>query len=338
MKKVLSFLLACLFFLTLFGCKKGEEGVELKQDNKKYKIAYITDTLGEENKSNKEVIKGIEKSFENMDYSLEVEVPDSAEKYTTIANILLTSTTYDLVLSNSYSVSSSLISLHKDYPNSNLGFIGYEDGTKSGMSVTFKSEEGAFLAGALAAKYTKSNKIGYIGAYENKNTEYLYAFMSGVKAISDSKKVYTTYTNSYMNTTEGAKQANYLHKKGVDVIFTVCGAGAIGVNNVAKEKGFKVIDSDLYTESDLDVKLGEVYLNYENATITICESIIYESFKKTVNDLGITEEAVDLSLNNNFIEDDSDIKKTIDKLKEEISKGKIKVPVNNKSYKAFNYK
>ncbi|WP_290772627.1 BMP family protein [Anaerofustis sp.] len=337
MKKIFSILIALFFVLTMFGCKSKDVDTNTANTNKKYKIAYISDTYGQEDVKNKQVIEGVNESFNNYDFTFDINTPKKPEEYDAVINTMLTSTKYDLVLSNSSAVSSSLVSFHSQYDSSNIGLIGYADETNNGMSITFKAEEGAFLAGVLAAKQTKSNVVGYIGAYNDRNLDYEYGFRSGVKAVNKNIKVERAFTGSYMNSIEGAKKAEELHGKKVDVIFTVCGAGAIGVNNVAKEKNFKVIDSDLYNKSDNEVKLAEVYKDYKNATMSICDAVIYESFDKKVNNMGIADSVVDLKLSSNFFTESDEINTILEKVKKDIITKNVIIPKDNKSYEAFKY-
>ena len=336
MKKIFSILIAFFFLLTVVGCTSKADSTA--PNNKKFKIAYISDTYGEEDVKNKEIIDGVNESFKNYDFSFDIKVPTSSENYGTVANGLLSSTKYDLVLANSPAVCSSLLAVHSDYPTSNLGFIGYGDETNNSMSITFKNEEGAFLSGYLAAKSTKTNVLGYIGAYENKNQDYEYGFMSGVKAANANVKVEKAFTNSYIDAQAGSKIAEELVSKKADVFFTVCGAGAIGVDNVIREKGLKVIDSDLYNKSDNEIKLGEIYKNYKNAAMSICDSVIFVSFNKNVNNLGVGDSVVNLKLNPNFYKDGDSVTLELEECKKDIATGALKVPKDNKSFETFKYK
>jgi len=338
MKKIFSMLLALFFLLTTFGCGNKSSNDANSANNKKFKVAYISDTYGQEDVKNKQVIDGINEAFQNYEFSFDIEIPKASDKYESVSNGLLSSASYDLVISNSHAVSSSLVSISKNYPSTNLGFIGYEDTTNSGMSIKFKSEEGAFLAGVLAAKSTKTNSVGYIGAYNNRNKEYEYGFKAGVKAVDEKISVKTAFTNSYIDSSAGAKAAKSLAEEdNADVFFTVCGAGAIGVGSVIKEKGLKIIDSDLYNTSDNDIKLGEIYKDYKSATTTICESVIFDSFKPNVNYLGVGDSVVDLKLNPNIFAKGDTVTSEIEKFKKNISTSAIVVPKDSKSLDAFKY-
>ncbi len=338
MKKIFSILLALFFALTLFGCGGNEKQSAVNSKNgKEYKIAYMTDTYGEEDSVNKQVIEGINESFENYEYSFDIMTPKTNSEYESIATSLLSASQYDLVISNSSAVCSALLSAQSQYSGSNLAFIGYKDETNNSMSITFKNEEGAFLAGIMAALNTKSNVVGYIGAYDDRDLYYEYGFLSGVKAVDSKIEVKKAYLNSYMSAEEGAKKAEELYNDKVDVIFTVCGAGAIGVDNVAKEKGFKVIDSDLYNKSDNDIKLAQINKDYKNATISICDAVIFESFSKTTNDLGVSDSVLDLKLNQNLFDQNSSEYTTLEKVKKDMVTKNLVIPTDEKSLEAFKY-
>ena len=338
MKKFISIIMALFFALTLFGCggSKKESAVNSK-NGKEYKIAYMTDTYGAEESFNKQVIEGINESFGNYEYSLDIYTPKTNTEYESMATSLLSAAQYDLVVSNSSAVCSALLAAQSEYSGSNLGFIGYNDETNNAMSVTFKNEEAAFLAGVLAALETKSNVGGYIGAYDDRDLDYEYGFLSGVKAVNSKIKVKKEYINSYMSAEEAEKKAEKLYNDKVDVVFTVCGAGAIGVNNVAKEKGFKVIDSDLYNKSDNEIKLAQINKDYKSAVISICDAVIFESYSKSCSDLGVLDSVIDLKLNQTFFDQSSNEYTTIEKVKKDMATKNLVIPTDEKSFKAFKY-
>ncbi|WP_294467500.1 hypothetical protein [uncultured Anaerofustis sp.] len=56
MKKIFSILIAFFFVLTVVGCGNKKDSTD--PNSKKFKIAYISDTYGEEDVKNKEIING----------------------------------------------------------------------------------------------------------------------------------------------------------------------------------------------------------------------------------------------------------------------------------------
>ena len=332
-KRILAVLLAVTLLLPLFGCGAEDEG-----QKKDYNIAFITDTRGKDDPINAQIIEAVEESFDDYHYDFDINTPKSLDEYENIVNGVLASKTYDLVLSNSNAAATALIAQRPEYPADKFGLIGYTDKTNSSMSVTFRVQDGAFLAGVLSGLYTKTDRIGYVGAFKNRNLDYYYGFLAGVKAVNRKAKVIETFTGSYIDTTTAGKKSEVLVKKKTDVIFCVCGAGANGVNSVAKARKIKIIDSDLFTSRDADVRLATVVKDYKNVTTTICEALLFESFREKPYSMGLGESAVDLQLNKSIITEDSKLAKLIEKHRKKIITKDIKIPKNKKTYKAFKYK
>lgn len=333
MKKIISIILASVLLLSLFGC-----GGKDNREKKSYSIAFVTDTRGEKDPINAQIIEGVKESFDDYKYDFDVKTPKSISEYENIVSGVLSSKTYDLVLANSNAAATAMIAQRNEYPADRFGFIGYTDKTNSSMSVTFRVQDGAFLAGVLSGLYTKTDRIGYVGAFKNRNTDYYYGFLAGVKAVNKKAQVLPVFTNSYIDTKTAGKNTEKLVAKKADVMFCVCGAGANGVNSVCSKRKIKLIDSDLFTSSDSDARLATVYKDYKNVTTAICESLIFESFRERPYSMGLSETAVDLELNSSNIPKDSKLAKLIEKHKKKIITKNIKIPKNKKTYKAFKYK
>jgi len=78
-----------------------------------------------------------------------------------------------------------------------------------------------YLSGIAAGLKTKSNKIGYVSAWGIENSECssgLNAFAMGVNSVNPKAKVYIRTTNSWYNEKKEKSAAEWLLKKGCDVI------------------------------------------------------------------------------------------------------------------------
>lgn len=334
MKKIISVLMVLSILLAGYGCKKQDDNESSK---KQYTVSYITDTYGKNKDENKQIIKGIESAFGNYKMNLNVVASSSPSVYDSNCSTIIAEGKSDLVIANNYSVSSSLVSALSsfDKTTSKIALIGYEDTTNSGMSILFKNEEPAFLAGVLAAKTTKTNVVGYIGGEDNKYKDYEYGFKSGVKATNPKIKVETIYTNSFSNSTAGQAAAMALKNKKADILFTVCGACSIGVNSYAKDNNMKIIDSTLYTKTSDDIKLASVIDNYKSATIFVSEALIYSSFKKQVYNLGFVDSAVDLKINKNLVSQETI--NNVNNYKDVLSRYNMNIPKDKNTFDKYNY-
>ncbi|MCR4656590.1 MAG: BMP family ABC transporter substrate-binding protein [Lachnospiraceae bacterium] len=139
-------------------------------------------------------------------------------------------------------------------------------------SMTFKEQEGGFLAGVAAALTTKSGKVAVVNgiAYPS-NVNYEYGFMSGVNyanAHFDTKaecveldsyagtdvtgaNVGGNYVGSFADEATGKVVGQSLIDQGCDVIFVAAGGSGNGVFTAAKEnEGVFIIGCDVDQFSD----------------------------------------------------------------------------------------
>lgn len=65
-------------------------------------------------------------------------------------------------------------------------------------SILFKEEQGSFLVGVVAAKQTKTNKIGFIGGVESPLIKkFENGFKAGVKSVNPDAEVISQYAESF---------------------------------------------------------------------------------------------------------------------------------------------
>ena len=133
-------------------------------------------------------------------------------------------------------------------------------------AMTYREEEGGFLAGVAAALSSKTKKVAVVNgiAYPT-NVNYQYGFMSGVNYSNkhfDTKvkivelpsysgidvtgnKVGGNYIGSFIDQANGKTVGQALIREGCDVIFVAAGSAGMGVFTAAKEaKNVYVIGCD----------------------------------------------------------------------------------------------
>ena len=146
--------------------------------------------------------------------------------------------------------------------------------TKNVYAMTFKEQEGGFLAGLAAALTTKSGKVAVVnGIAFPTNVNYQYGFMSGVNYANRNygtkvaivelpsyagtditgKNVGGNYIGSFTDRANGKIVGQALIREGCDVIFVASGAAGMGVFTAAKEsKGVYIVgcDADQYHDGE----------------------------------------------------------------------------------------
>lgn len=337
MKNRLCLILIFLLLLTSSACSKQEK-------KEKINVTYITDTLGIDSKESKETIAGIKKGFENYDLNLYIITPESTDNYEEICNEATSSISTNLIISDTYTINSQLILSTAKIINDkesnipNVAIIGNQDDTNSTMSLIFKEEEASFLSGVLAAKYSKTGVIGYIGGYSNQYVKYKSGFIAGAKTANPKIKIIVSTTGSYSSVEMGYNKAIEQIDQNADVIFAVCGGCTPGVGDACEQRNIKMISSDMYTYTNDQVNLATVDKNYENAAIYIAEAYSYSvdsKFTRAKYNCGLMEGVIDLDINEALV--DEDIMSAINVYREDLSSYAPSIPKSDDELKGFKY-
>jgi basic membrane protein A len=137
----------------------------------------------------------------------------------------------------------------KQNPKQKYAIIDYSYGAKTPpnvLGVMFKAEEGAFLAGYIAAKMSKTGTLGFIGGMSVPIIHsFQYGYLAGAKFANKKINILEQYAESFTDAAKGKAIANQMFAKKVDVIFHAAGGVGDGVIEAAKEK--KIFKKGLYT-------------------------------------------------------------------------------------------
>ncbi|WP_225755237.1 BMP family protein [Actinotalea sp. Marseille-Q4924] len=133
------------------------------------------------------------------------------------------------------------------YPDQD--YIYYDDVVEAPnvASITYKQNEGAFLAGVLAAQATSnpdafprsegSKVVGLVGGMDIPViNDFVEGFRSGVEAVDPSIEVVVSYVGDFEDSNKGYDQARAMYEQeGADVVFQVAGAAGLGVFQAAED-------------------------------------------------------------------------------------------------------
>ena len=241
--KIIYMLLAVLLCLSAAACGEDDE------EDPAVKIAYMKDVNGYEAGNEEKVT--IAKDFLSehvytLDYIETKTVKDAAG---TAKSIL--EKDYSLIISTSYTTSKALSDSMNENVTSAVLTIGYDFSSDQINSVVLKHEEAAFFGGIIAATESESKKIAYLGGYQDEsNIPIEYGFYTGAYAAEAKIKISSKYVKSFNNPSAAEKLVSELIADGVDVVFTNCGASALGIASADKEKKLKVICASDYRLED----------------------------------------------------------------------------------------
>ncbi|WP_319471946.1 BMP family protein [uncultured Trichococcus sp.] len=209
------------------------------EDN--FTIAMVTDVGGVDDKSfNQSAWEGLvawgeengkEKGIDGYDY-----IQSNADsEFVTNLNTAVNSN-FDLVFGIGYKLKSAMQDVATQNPDTMFAIIDDVIEGENTVSVSFKDNEAAFLAGVAAAKTTKTNQLGFIGGQESVVIDRFEAgFVAGAQSVNPEIDVKVEYVGSFGDAAGGKSKAAAMYASGIDVIYQAAGDSGNGVFSEAKD-------------------------------------------------------------------------------------------------------
>jgi basic membrane protein A len=197
-------------------------------------------------------------------------------------------------------------------------------------AVVFRENEGSFLAGALAAQLTKTQKLGFVGGMQLPLIRKFEAgFRAGVAKVNPSVQVLVAYTGTFDDEKKGVEVGQDIYGRGCDIVFHAAGLDGLGVIKAAQQAGKLVIgvDSDQAHVAPKNV-LTSMVKRVDNAVYGAVKDVLEGKFSGGDLSLGLKEDGVGLAPVSDVVPaaEREKAMAEVDKLKAEIVAGKLKVP------------
>ena len=146
----------------------------------------------------------------------------------------------DLVITAGYQMGDILRIVAPDFPDVKFSIFDVVLDMPNVAAVNFKSNEGSYLVGAIAALKSESGKIGYIGGVDVPLLqEFEAGYIAGIREINPMAEITVEYISLDVTgfiQPERAKEIALAHyASGVDVIYTAAGGSGQGVLEAAME-------------------------------------------------------------------------------------------------------
>lgn len=302
-KKLGCFILLLILGFNFISCSS----LKLKEEEQSFSIGLVIDANPiSKNYFNKLAIDGIEevnkklglktsiiKSKSDKDYKNNIEEAERNNELSIIAGS-------EMLLDMEY--------VAQNKPDKAFCIVDGFSELPNVKSITFRDEEGAFLMGVIAAMYSKTGKVGYVGGIEKEVAEFTGGYISGVRHINQKMAsslidgTNTKFVDSYYNEEKAYEISKKMYESGVDVIFHSSGASGIGVFRAAKETNNYAIG--------VDVDEAEINKEFENQIISSMlkriDKAIFDSGKqikegdftfgpKNELSLGLEEEGIEVA-------------------------------------------
>lgn len=291
MKRITSMLLVIFLLLgTLAGCSSSEK---LQKDRVKIGIMLSDVGLGDQSFSDA-AFAGLGKARDELDILFdyrELKTVGSYEKGFTE----LVEAENDVVIGLGFMVLEDLEKVAKKYPEQQFILIDSVSELDNITSITFKEEQGSFLAGAVAGMATKSNIVGFIGGADVPLIRKFKAgFEQGVKAVNPKAEVKAAFANDFGNAELGGEIASGMIEEGADVLYAAAGFTGVGVlkEAQAKKKLAIGVDSDQYYYAEKAIVTSML----KNVDVAL-----YEIVKEFKEDKKLSAKQIELGINENGV-------------------------------------
>ncbi|WP_417675374.1 BMP family lipoprotein [Roseibium sp.] len=239
---------------------------------------------------------------------------------------------HEPVVAIGFNQASSVTQAAKEFPDTSFAIVDMVVDAPNVASYVFKENEGAYIAGLLAAMATKTGTIGFVGGMDIPIIRrFLCGYQLGAASVnSDIKVLYNmagTTPAAFADPARGAELARSQIGRGADVIIQAAGGTGIGVLQAVADAGVLGIGTD---SNQNGLHPGHVLTSIRKRV----DNAVYDSFK-TAHDgdfkpgirvLGLAEGGMDWVLddyNKNLIT--SDMIAAAEAAVAAISSGEIKV-------------
>lgn len=319
MKKIFSLLLAItLVFTLLVGCSgsgKTDETTELTKENIKVAVIHITDPaegsgytythdLGivamQEELGLKESQIIRKNNVDDSDpTAIETAIREAIEEG---ANV---------VFATSWGFMDTCEALAEEFPDVYFSHgTGYKSNGTNFNNYFGRIYQARYLSGIVAGMKTETDKIGYVAAQNQENSEVtggLDAFAMGVYSVNTDAKVYVKVTNSWFDPEGESNAAKALLNEGCDVIAQHCDTS--NPQTAAEEAGVWGVgyNSDMSKDAP-DATLTSVIWNWGVYYTAAVESILDGTWDGANYYGGMKEGLVDITPLSDFVAEGTEAK------------------------------
>ncbi len=156
---------------------------------------------------------------------------------------------YDLIVGVGFAQAPIMDSVARDYPNLKFAIIDGVIDEPNVASLIFKEHEGSFLVGMIAARTTKSDKIGFVGGMDIPLIhKFETGYEEGARYANPKVQIFENYVgvndSAWNNPGKGKELAKAQIERGADVVFQAAGNSGLGVFDAAEETGKLAIGVD----------------------------------------------------------------------------------------------
>jgi basic membrane protein A and related proteins len=236
------------------------------------------------------------------------------------------------ILVPGFTWATALAKVADEFPNTKFAIIDAPVDKPNVASLLFRADEGSFLVGVIAAKTSKTGKVGFVGGMDIPLIhDFECGYAQGVKHVKGDDAVIMNMTgtdfHAWNDPVKGGELAKGQMDQGADIVYAAAGATGQGVLKAAADAGKLGIGVDSDQDNLFPGKvLTSMLKRVDVATYDTFKAAKDGTFKAGVNVFGLKEGGV------GYAEDEwnkavlsADAKAAAEAAKADIISGKIQV-------------
>ena len=305
--------------------KRDESGGKLK-------VGIVFDIGGKDDKSfNAAAWEGVKRAKEELGIFLrDVEPGDPTSIEPSMR--AFAERGYDLIVGVGFAQAPIMDDVARDYPNLKFAIIDGVIDLPNVASLIFKEHQGSFLVGMIAARASKTGKIGFVGGMDIPLIhKFETGYAEGARYAVPKIEVFENYVGvtdaAWNNPGKGKELAKAQIERGADVIFQAAGNSGLGVFDAAEEVKKLAIGVD---SNQNWVKPGFILTSMikrvDVSVFNCVKDIVDGKFKGGIHELGLENDGIGFALddyNRSLIP--QSVLDEVERAKQEIIAGRIKV-------------
>ena len=239
---------------------------------------------------------------------------------------------YDLIVGVGFAQAPIMNDVARDYPNVKFAIIDGVIDLPNVASLIFKEHEGSFLVGMIAARASKTGKIGFVGGMDIPLIHKFHVgYEEGARYANPRIEVFENYVGvtdaAWNNPGKGKELAKAQLERGADVIFQAAGNSGLGVFDAAEETRTLAIGVD---SNQNWVKPGFILTSMiKRVDVSVFNSVkemVEGQFKGGIHEFGMQTDGIGYALddyNRHLIP--QTVLDEVERAKQDIIAGRIKV-------------
>lgn len=239
---------------------------------------------------------------------------------------------YDLIVGVGFAQAPIMDDVAHDYPNLKFAIIDGVIDLPNVASLIFKEHQGSFLVGMIAARTSKTGKVGFVGGMDIPLIhKFETGYAEGARYANPKIEIFENYVGvtdaAWNNPGKGKELAKAQIDRGADVVFQAAGNSGLGVFDAAEDMHKLAIGVD---SNQNWVKPGFILTSMikrvDVAVFNTVKDIVDSRFKGGIHEFGLENDGIGYALdsyNQNLIP--QNVLDEVERAKTDIIAGRIKV-------------